>query len=190
VSNDRDERHTGGTALEDAAAERAIEGTANDSDESVGAEISRAAAELGREIGDEREATVAGERRASRRTRRSQTFMSAAAFVLSLACVVLTAMNVGGFGPFGTPPMVLDEAEAERWIAADVIFAAREIHAAADAAGALPADVSSFDFGQEDGWHYEPGTDGHFTVSLADEGVMATYDSRLGWEAIDVRHLD
>jgi len=97
---------------------------------------------------------------------------------LSTACLVITAMNLTGTGPFrpARPGAAIDAVQTQ--VERDLAFAVEEIEAYRREHGTLPRDLTPFDFGRERGWTYERLDPGAFRLSLAVGSMRVAWDSR------------
>ncbi|GAB4374069.1 MAG: hypothetical protein Kow0062_11680 [Acidobacteriota bacterium] len=100
------------------------------------------------------------------------------AAALTTACLVVTVMNVTGTGPFRRTAIgsVIDAADAR--VERDLAFAVEEIEAYRHEHGALPGDLTPFDFGREPGWHYERIDPTAFRLVLEAGPMRVSWDSR------------
>lgn len=150
-------------------------------------EIRKTAEDLVTRLDSGRKKVRKTERVDRKRDERRRTMMTVASVVLSLACVVLTALNLTGTGPFARRAPALSESQIQQLVAGDLLFAVQEIEAVVEDTGEVPMDISSFDFADEPGWSYARIGNDVFLLSLSDDGFRASYDSRLGSQKIDVQ---
>lgn len=113
------------------------------------------------------------------------SFRLLAAAALSVAFLVLTAMNITTTGVFRERNAAAWRVAPQEALFDDLVFAIQEIRAFEGENGTLPETLAAFDFGSEPGWSYARLPGGTFRLARHHRGYAIVYDSQRGLE--DVR---
>lgn len=113
------------------------------------------------------------------------SFRLLAAAALSVAFLVLTAMNITTTGVFRERNAVAWRVAPAEALFDDLVFAIQEIRAYESETGTLPETLAPFDLAAEPGWSYARLPGGTFRLARQYRGYAIAYDSQRGLE--DVR---